>query len=1185
MHLNDLKKTWFVHDGFVKLAGQVQNGGENRVLHVSGLDGGASSFLAAALTDYCSLPGLIICSNNIRADKYYSDLVSFLNPDKVSLLPPREIYSSGEIIARSSETSRQRLETLAKMHCDPNRITIATVQAVLAKCIPPAQWDSITISLNIGERYDREALISQFSDLGYDRVSLVEQAGQFSARGDIIDIFPVNRMSPLRLELFDVLVESIRIFDPESQRSLDHADNIQILPAYELILPYAVYDKGVKEIKTALQNALAELGLRGENEAAARLERNVANHLALLGQPGGLERLYSYFPFFYEKGAPVLDYLGKEALVFLDEPDMLRETALVESGELNDYITSAVIQGDILPPREQLFCKYEEIAGNHGLPVIELSQFAGGAEHPGAADHFSFSHKLAPYYHGRLELAAADLQSWAAKGYEVYLSSASQERSSELLKLICENDGLESRVNVSDFAAYSECPAAPVEGTLSEGFVLPDMNLVLLTESNIFPRRRKKRPLSRKSGSPVGDYRELKPGDFIVHDTHGIGRYQGIVTLEVNKASRDYLFLKYRGTDKLYVPADQAYMIRKYSGSEAKAPRLNSLGGGEWQRVKAKVKKSVEELAGELLSLYAARKAVEGHAYGPDHPWQGEFEANFLYEETPDQLKAIEDVKADMEKPYPMDRLICGDVGYGKTEVALRAAFKAAMEGKQTVIMVPTTILARQHYQTFTERFAEFPVTVAQLSRFVSPAARKKTLADLAAGKIDIIIGTHRLLSTDVRFFDLGLLIIDEEHRFGVRHKEKIRTLRLEVDTLAMTATPIPRTLHLSLAGARDLSIIDTPPENRYPVQTYVLEYSDTVIMEAIRRELDRGGQVYYVYNRVQSIDRFAENLQRFFPETSVAVGHGRLSEAPLEKVMIDFQEGHHSILVSTTIIEAGLDIPNVNTLIVYDADKFGLAQLYQLRGRVGRSDRLAYAYLTYRKNKILSEIARKRLRAIKEFTELGSGFKIALRDLEIRGAGNILGAEQHGFITAVGFNLYCRLLEQAVAALKNEKTPELTDPRLELQIDAYIPETYMPGQDQKVDFYQRIYASSSESELAEICEELLDRFGAVPEPVKNLLFAAELRILARELSIDSIQQLNGILTICFSRPVNQGALTTAFMEKAKGLRIIRQEPELLKLTVDKSGEGYPEALKNILAVLKEVLEDTPVHSLGRSPK
>ncbi|MCL2336372.1 MAG: transcription-repair coupling factor, partial [Firmicutes bacterium] len=648
-------------------------------------------------------------------------------------------------------------------------------------------------------------------------------------------------------------------------------------------------------------------------------------------------------------------------------------------------------------------------------------------------------------------------------------------------------------------------------GQLSGGFELVNAKLVIITEGEIFgQRKRRRREQQGESESRLEPFSDLKTGDYVVHVNHGIGRYQGIVPLDIGEIRKDYLLIKYAGADKLYVPTDQVGLLQKYLGAEADAPKLSKLGGAEWNRVKSRVREAVRDIAQDLLALYAARETVQGYAYGPDTVWQREFEDSFPYEETADQIKAINEVKRDMESRRTMDRLLCGDVGYGKTEVALRASFKAVMEGKQVAVLVPTTILAQQHYNTFRERFARYPVQVEMLSRFRTNREQNQIVSGLAAGRIDIVIGTHRLVQDDIAFKDLGLVVVDEEQRFGVSHKEKLKQLRHTVDVLTLTATPIPRTLHMSLVGVRDTSLLETPPENRFPVQTYVLEEGPELIREAIRRELNRDGQVYFVHNRVADLDRIAGWIKSLAPEARVMTAHGQMREESLEQIMLDFIDGAYDILVCTTIIESGLDIPNVNTLIVKEANNFGLAQLYQLRGRVGRANRLAYAYLTFRKDRVINEVAEKRMAAIREFTEFGSGYKIAMRDLEIRGAGNLLGAEQHGHIAAVGFDLYCRLLEEAVQEARGEKVEPVVETVVELPVEAYIPADYITDVNQKVELYRRIASLRREEEVPELEEELVDRFGDLPAAVVNLLRVARIRVVAGGLKVKAISRQSG---------------------------------------------------------------------------
>ncbi len=1082
---------------------------------VTGLDGSARSFLLSGLIRESRRRAIIITPDMGRAEKIYEDLLLFLPSVPAALLSPREFFMPPDLLTRSMEQRRQRLSFMEWLQHDGEGIYVAPFSALITRVLPPEEWRGLRIDLHVGEDIDRELLLEKLMDRGYERVPLIEGRGQCSARGEIVDIYPPGWESPLRLELFDRRVESLRFFDLSTQRSTGRTGHASVPPAFELLLTQRRYQAGEQGIRRELEQALSMLLRQGEKETAAKLKTNTGRHLERLAEPGGLDLLFPYFTYFYGEGASFLDYLSPGSLIIVDEPAAVLERAAALRRDLMEHHSTALAGGGLLPGWSDHFWEVGELLHRAPGPLVALTLFPHSSNDMGIEREFHVQGKSVSLYHGQWQLLQADVQEWTAAGLRVLFLAAARERAAGLQQLL-KDKGIPTGGDSGHPWSPGELRMA-VAG-LDEGFFIPSLQLVVVTEQNLLPRRRRQRRRAQQEGIKLRDYRELAPGDYVVHEQHGIGKYMGLSALRIGGILRDYLLLQYRGSDRLYIPVEQINLIQKYIGAEGKRPRLYSLGSGEWQRVKSRVKDSVQQMARELLALYASRETAPGYSYGADHPWQLEFEARFPYEETPDQLQAIAEVKADLEKSNPMDRLICGDVGYGKTEVALRAAFKVVMEGKQVALLVPTTVLAQQHFRTFSERFADFPFRVAQLSRFISPAAQKGILEDLGRGKIDIIIGTHRLLSEDMRFHDLGLLIIDEEQRFGVRHKEKLKRLRLSVDVLAMTATPIPRTMHLSLVGVRDLSVIETPPENRYPVQTFVAEYSEQLVREAIQRELDRGGQVYFVFNRITGINAFANKIRSMFPNSKVAVGHGRMEESTLEQVMSDFIEGEYTILVSTTIIEAGLDIPNVNTLLVYDADQFGLAQLYQLRGRVGRSHRLAYAYLTYRRDKMITEDAKKRLQAIKEFTELGSGFKVALRDLEIRGAGNILGAEQHGFVVEIGFDLYCRLLEEAVAKIKNmPPREEAPQPRIDLQLNAYLPSSYITNQEQKIDLYQRIYSLSSREEVKEVEAEMRDRFGAPPSPVKNLLAAASLRILARIMGIASLQQQDGVVEITFN--------------------------------------------------------------------
>ena len=987
-------------------------------------------------------------------------------------------------------------------------------------------------------------------EMGYERADLTESEGFFSVRGDIIDIFPFYTPWPVRISFFDEEVETLSYFHPETQRSLEPKDSFLLLPAREVILNAESLQIGSKFLREEMEKTVQQLKNKQQDEVADRLRSRVESHLARLENTGYFEGMEQYITYFYLEPAVLTDYFPKEGLLFWDDPEAVTSEADSLLKELRDYQAGLLLQGDILPQQVEVCWSLKEILQRNSLSLVALTAFFRSVPYVTISESTNIQARLLPSFMGRLDLLQEELESWWSNGYEVFLMCDGEKRADEMKRLLGEHGltvsyhpesevllrmtGKEKKLSLGKKGELAPLPGEKtigrlkaersikiVTGRLENGFIIPSLKIVIVVDKEILPaQRKKKRWAKEREKGTLREFQELKTGDLVVHEQHGIGRYMGMRTMEVDGVTRDYLYIKYAGEDKLYLPVEQIDALQKYMGGDGRPPKVSSLGGQEWNRIKNRVKASVQDLARDLLSLYAAREAVTGHAFSPDHPWQAEFEERFPYEETQDQLRSIQEVKADMESSRPMDRLLCGDVGYGKTEVALRAAFKAVTDGKQVAFLVPTTILAQQHYENFLERFKGFPVQIELLSRFRSPAEQRRVIKGLKAGVVDIVVGTHRLISKDISFKDLGLLIIDEEHRFGVRHKEKLKMFRQEVDVLSMTATPIPRTLHMALSGARDLSIIDTPPENRYPVQTYVVEYSDHLIKEAIQRELHRGGQVYFIYNRIQTIEKWAERLRELIPEAKIAWAHGQMPEQELEKVMHKFMRHEYDILVSTTIVEAGLDIPNVNTMVVYDADHFGLAQLYQLRGRVGRSNRLAYCYLTYRKDKVMTEDAVKRLQAIKEFTELGSGFKIALRDLEIRGAGNILGPEQHGYMMAVGYELYCRLLEQAIETMKGKKVeaPREFEPRIDLNINAYLPSSYVPNQQQKIELYRRIATLENKQELQDMADELKDRYGRLQQPVENLLLVMRLRQLSREKGVESIEQQKAQTIIKFQK-------------------------------------------------------------------
>lgn len=1092
---------------------------------VTGLDGSQRSFFIAALANNVSQAALVLTSDMARAERFYEEIKAFLPEMEVCLFPGKDFFYSGEILTQSKEILQQRLTVLKKLVTGQRLLVIAPVPALLSKLTPADLWRKKRLEIEAGLRVDWENFLKDLVELGYERTELTENKGSFSVRGDIVDIFPLYTSLPLRISFFDEEVESIRYFDAESQRSLETIPAVTILPAHEVLLSTDSFQKGISAIAAEMEKVAAQLKIKNQARAADRLRTKVDNHLVKLRNLGYFDGIEQYISYFYAEPSSLIDYFPAGGLLFWDDPENVASAGDSLLKELQDYQAELLLQGDILPGQMQIYWTLKDILQENNLNIVALSSLSRRLPHIPVSSTINIQARSVPSFMGRLNLFEDELKEWWSLGYEVFLMCDGEKRAAEMQRILREMElnaifPAERTGLLKKFENGWRLNSSPgknvriIIGRLENGFVLPAQRLVILADQEIMPARRKKRKwTTAKDRGHLREFQEIKIGDLIVHEQHGIGRYMGIRTMEVNEVTRDYLYIKYAGEDKLFLPVEQIDVLQRYIGGEGRQPRVSSLGGQEWARVKSRVKASVQDLARELLSLYAAREAVRGYAFSADHAWQHDFEERFPYEETPDQLRAIQEVKNDMERNRPMDRLLCGDVGYGKTEVALRAAFKAVLDGKQVAFLVPTTILAQQHYENFVERFEGFPLQVELLSRFRSAQEQKKVIRGLKAGVADVVVGTHRLLSKDVSFKDLGLLIIDEEHRFGVRHKERLKMLRQDVDVLSMTATPIPRTLHMALSGTRDLSVIDTPPENRYPIQTYVVEYSPGLIREAIQRELNRGGQVYFIYNRIQTIEKWANRLQELLPGANIVVAHGQMHEQKLAEVMHKFLRREYDILLSTTIVEAGLDIPNVNTMVICDADHFGLAQLYQLRGRVGRSNRLAYCYLTYRKDKVMTEDAVKRLQAIKEFTDLGSGFKIALRDLEIRGAGNLLGPEQHGSMMAVGYELYCRLLEQTIESMKGQpKTapPQKTDVKIDLKINAYLPSSYIPNQQQKIELYRRIATLENKEELQDMVVELKDRFGKLQSPVENLLLVMRLRQLAREKNVESIEQQKG---------------------------------------------------------------------------
>ena len=1042
-----------------------------------------------------------------KAKELYQDL-SFFDPNTV-LYPSRDVlFYSADV--HSNHIERQRMDILKKIVEGKPLTIVACLDVLMEKMIPFEEFKEHCLTIDFESIIDTDALKLKLSELGYENSGLVEAPGQFGIRGGIIDIFPLTEELPVRIELWGDEVDSIRSFDTETQRSVEKLDEVQIYPATEMILSRNKIGEAVRRMKEEYkkqEEAFKKRKRLAEKERLRKMTVRTEEELLSFGTAEGSEALLSYF---YEKTVSFLEYLPENTLFFIDEPHRVLEKGKTYEEEFFLCMQSRLEGGYVLPGQADLLFGYEEILSKVMVePLILLSSVIQDYAFYKPKTICDIEAKSIFSYNNSFDQLIKDLEHWKKQNYRILLLSSSTTRAKRLAENI-KDYGL-----LAYFAADFDRTIAPGEimvasGRLGNGFEYPTLKFVVLSEKDIFKERKAKKPKkkSQYSGQKINSLSEISVGDYVVHEKYGLGIYRGMEKIESDGITKDYINIEYKDASNLFVPASQLELIQKYSNLSARKPKLNKLGGTEWEKTKSRVRSQVQIAAQDLIKLYAERQAKEGYAYGKDTVWQKEFEELFPYEETEDQLSAIEDTKRDMESHRIMDRLICGDVGYGKTEVAIRAAFKAVMDSKQVVYLVPTTILAQQHYNSFKERMEHYPVEIAMLSRFCTPKEQKRIFDGLKNGTIDIVIGTHKVLSKNIKYKNLGLLIIDEEQRFGVKQKEKIKQLKKDVDVLALSATPIPRTLHMSLAGIRDMSVLEVPPVDRRAIQTYVMEYNEELVREAIERELGRGGQVYYVYNRVNNIDEVAAQLQKLLPDATVEYAHGQMGERQLESIMTGFINKEIDVLVSTTIIETGLDIPNVNTMIIQDAQLFGLSQLYQLRGRVGRSNRTAYAFLMYRRNSVLKEEAEKRLKAIREFTDLGSGFKIAMRDLEIRGAGNLLGAEQSGHMESVGYDLYCKMLNEAVLTMKGEQQEVDTfTTSIDLSINAYIPETYIKSEAEKLSWYKRIAAIETEEEYEDMIEELTDRYGDPPKPLLSLMDVALLREEAHQAWLLSIEQ------------------------------------------------------------------------------
>ena len=1056
----------------------------------------------AAVNDYRFR--LIITGDEAKAREMQEDSRFF---DKSSIYYPAKDFIFYSADVHGNQLAGERLRCIQKIIAAQDNRTNITVITTIDGCVdmlmPLQRYRDNIIHFKNSEIIDTEKLISKLVGIGYTRVPMIDGQGQFAVRGGIIDIFSYTDETPVRIELWDDEIDSIRFFDVESQRSVEKIQTYDVFPATEWILSEDEIDAGFEKVKDEVEKQLVTLG--NDKKKKTQQEMDACNRLRHAYADFERTRDYSKFILsFTDEIEGFTDYFPKDETVFvLDEPDRIMERMELISYEYEESMKNRLEGGYVVASQTKLMRPIAEVYKNmQSSRLMLLSSLDYKPKMLKPADYLRIDARSISSYNNSFEYLADDINKYKRTGYRVVLVCNSRTRAARIVADL-EELGTQSYFSEDYDKEIMPGTVMVTYGNIHRGFEYPLIGFVIITENDIFTSRTSKKQKKKYEGRSIAGFNELNVGDYVVHEMHGLGVYKGIEKITVEGVEKDYIKIEYAGNSNLYVLATQLDRLQKYAASDTeKKPKLNKLGSVEWNKTKAKVHGAVEEIAKDLVELYSIRQNQKGYAFGPDTVWQKEFEEMFPYEETDDQLNAIADTKADMESTRIMDRLICGDVGYGKTEVAIRAAFKAVQEGKQVAYLVPTTILAQQHFNTFEQRMKNFPLKVAQLSSFRTNKEIKETLADLKKGFVDVVIGTHRLLSKDVEFKDLGLLIIDEEQRFGVAHKEKIKKLKNNIDVLTLSATPIPRTLHMSLVGIRDMSVLEEPPVDRVPIQTFVTEHNDEMIREAINRELARGGQVYYVYNRVRSIDEAAAHIQELVPQANVAFAHGQMEKRELEKIMVDFINGDIDVLISTTIIETGMDISNVNTMIIEDADKFGLSQLYQLRGRVGRSNRTAYAFLLYRRDRMLTEVAEKRLSAIREFSDFGSGFKIAMKDLEIRGAGNVLGKSQHGHMAAVGYDLYCKMLNEAVNDLKGIKNEYSFETNVDLSVDAYIPSTYIKSEYQKLDIYKRIAAIESEEELSDMKDELVDRYGSLSTPAVNLLNIALIKSMAHKIGI-----------------------------------------------------------------------------------
>ena len=1075
---------------FVELIKNIEE--KQSPIGISGLSNVGMLEIVASINEYAKKPVAIITYNEIQAKWIIENLQFFT--DKAIYFPKKDIVTY-DYVAESKDLPYARIEALNKLNSKRNYIFVTTIEAAMQKLPAKELLYKNILKFKVGEVHSLDKIKQNLVNLGYTRCDLIEGRGQFSLRGGILDI-SINDAIGVRIEFWGDEIDSIRNFNIVSQRSINALEKVEIEPAHEYILEKPI-EEICKKVRKTIANDLQEDIIEQDIE-----QIKAGNYIS---------KIDKYFDCFYDKQQTVIDYLNKNSIITFDEIRKIEQRAQNVIKDNDNLIKNLIEKGKVVPQaisNIQPFSRIEELVEESKKVTLYIEKQDNKVDRQ--AQNYNFSYRAINYFKSEIETLFTDIRKAQEQGKNIYVVVATKEKAKKL-KEILEKENIickiEEKLDKTIIVKSQEKIITIAIGKLTEGFENYEINQVIISADELIEGGKKKKTFAHqayKEGEKVV-FADLKIGDYVVHKNYGIGIYIGVNTITADGTTKDYIKLKYQNDDILYVPTNQLDSIRKYNGGDAINPPINKLGSKDWRETKERVKKNLRAVARELIELYAKREKAKGYAYSKDTPWQTQFEDQFPYQETDDQLRCIEEVKKDMESQKPMDRLLCGDVGYGKTEVAIRAAFKAVMDHKQVAYLVPTTVLAGQQYEEFKERMKDFPIKVEILNRFKSAKYQKEVIKKLALGEVDIVIGTHRLLSKDVEFKDIGLLIIDEEQRFGVKAKEKIKEYKANIDVLTMTATPIPRTMHMSVVGIRDMSVIYDPPQNRKPVQTYVLEYDQEVIKEAITKELERDGQVFYIFNNVENIQKKADDIARLVPEARVAYAHGRMTGKEIEDIMQEFIEKNTNVLVCTTILESGIDIPNANTIIVENADRMGLAQLYQIRGRVGRSSRQAYAYITYKKDKMLAEVADKRLKAIKEFTEFGSGFKIAMRDLEIRGAGSLLGEIQSGHLEQVGYDTYCNLLDEVVKEMQGKEVEPDLDIQIDLNVTSYIPDEYISDSSQKIEIYQNIALCKNEQDIQNVVDEIIDRFGNMPGELENLLDIARIKYLAKPLYITKI--------------------------------------------------------------------------------